>query len=116
MVIPLWRPELDLAMPESVFPSVAKAKPDVVVNAAAYTAVDLAEKEADLARRINSTGAEAVGMAAKQLGIPIIQLSTDYVFDGTKTTPYLESDPVSPFECLRLLKVGRRKECLRSHR
>jgi dTDP-4-dehydrorhamnose reductase len=71
-------------------------QPDVVVNAAAYTAVDLAEKEPDNAFAINAEGAENAARAAATMGVPIIHISTDYVFDGTKSAPYTESDPVAP--------------------
>jgi dTDP-4-dehydrorhamnose reductase len=90
------RPQLDLATPESILPSMQLFRPDIVVNAAAYTAVDKAESEPELAFLINRDGAGAVAAAASRLGVPVIQLSTDYVFDGAKTEPYVESDPVSP--------------------
>jgi dTDP-4-dehydrorhamnose reductase len=90
------RPELDLARPESVFSAIVQRKPDIVVSAAAYTAVDQAEEELDLALAINAGGASAVAKATAQLGIPVLHLSTDYVFEGDKTSPYLEQDPVGP--------------------
>jgi dTDP-4-dehydrorhamnose reductase len=71
-------------------------RPDIVINPAAYTAVDKAESESDLAFAINRDGAGAVAAAAAELGAPIIHLSTDYVFDGAKPSPYVESDPTSP--------------------
>jgi dTDP-4-dehydrorhamnose reductase len=67
-----------------------------VINPAAYTAVDRAESQADLAFAVNRDGAECVAVAAERLGIPIIHLSTDYVFDGRKASPYIETDPVAP--------------------
>jgi dTDP-4-dehydrorhamnose reductase len=95
-IVAVGRPELDLAHPTSVRHAIEAARPTVVVNAAAYTAVDKAESEPDLAFRVNAGGAEAVGLAAHALGVPVIHLSTDYVFDGTKPTSYVESDPVAP--------------------
>lgn len=95
-VIPVGRPELDLAQPEGVRQALAATKPDCIVNAAAYTAVDKAEAEPDLAMRINGEGAGAVAAAAAAIGVPLIQISTDYVFDGRAPRPWLESDPIGP--------------------
>jgi len=95
-IVALGRPELDLSRPETVSQALREAKPDVVVSAAAYTAVDKAESEADVVFAINRDGAGAVAQAAKELGVPVIHLSTDYVFDGDKTTAYVESDPTGP--------------------
>jgi dTDP-4-dehydrorhamnose reductase len=90
------RPALDLAAPDTILPVMAAFEPDVVVNAAAYTSVDRAEAEPELAYAINRDGAAAVATAAARLGTPIIQLSSDYVFDGSKNSAYLETDAVSP--------------------
>ena len=95
-IITLGRPELDLGDPASIAPAIAAARPDVVVSAAAYTAVDRAESEEKAAFAINAAGAGAVAAAARALGVPVIHLSTDYVFDGTKPEPYVESDHVAP--------------------
>jgi dTDP-4-dehydrorhamnose reductase len=95
-VVALGRPELDLADPRSIRDAFDAAVADVVVNAAAYTAVDKAEAEEDLATRINGDGAGIVADAARGLGAPIIQLSTDYVFDGALGRPYREDDLVGP--------------------
>ena len=96
-VVSVGRPELDLGSSgAAVYPILAEAHPDVVVNAAAYTAVDQAEKEPELATAINGSGARAVAEAAHTLGVPVIHLSTDYVFDGHKADPYTEEDPVAP--------------------
>jgi dTDP-4-dehydrorhamnose reductase len=95
-IIALGRPQLDLGVPETVKPALEAAAPDIVVNAAAYTAVDQAEQEPELALAVNGTGAGAVAEAARALGIPVIQLSTDYVFDGHKTEAYVEEDSVAP--------------------
>ncbi|MDB5579968.1 MAG: dTDP-4-dehydrorhamnose reductase [Bradyrhizobium sp.] len=90
------RPEIDLVRPAEVERALIDLAPDAIVNAAAWTAVDRAESEADLAYRINAVGAEATARAAQRLGIPIIQLSTDYVFDGSLDRAYREDDPTGP--------------------
>ncbi|NKJ02915.1 dTDP-4-dehydrorhamnose reductase [Novosphingobium sp. SG707] len=95
-IITLGRPQVDLADAATIAPALAAAKPDAVVSAAAYTAVDKAESEAELAFAVNATGPGALAQGAQALGIPIIHISTDYVFDGTKPEPYVESDPVKP--------------------
>lgn len=95
-IVALGRPELDLAQSETVLKALREVKPDAVVSAAAYTAVDKAESEPEIAFAVNRDGARAVAQAASELGIPVIHLSTDYVFDGTKATPYVESDATGP--------------------
>ena len=95
-VIALGRPELDLAKPDTVRSAIEAIKPDLVVSAAAYTAVDLAEDEQELAFAVNAIGAEAVAEAAKTCGVPIIHLSTDYVFAGDADEPYTETDVTGP--------------------
>ncbi|TIM17034.1 MAG: dTDP-4-dehydrorhamnose reductase, partial [Mesorhizobium sp.] len=95
-VIAIGRPQLDLARPDTVIEAIAAAKPDIVVSAAAYTAVDQAEDEPDLAFAVNAVGAGKVAQAASRLGVPVIHLSTDYVFDGTKDAAYVETDATAP--------------------
>ncbi|MBZ9997327.1 dTDP-4-dehydrorhamnose reductase [Mesorhizobium sp. BH1-1-4] len=95
-VVAIGRPQLDLAKPETVVDAITAAKPDIVVSAAAYTAVDQAEDEPDLAFAVNATGAGKVAEAAARLGVPVIHLSTDYVFDGTRADAYVETDPTAP--------------------
>jgi len=95
-VIALGRPELDLAKPETVHNAIEAIKPDFVISAAAYTAVDLAEDERELAFAVNATGAQAVAEAAKACNVPVIHLSTDYVFAGDADEPYVESDVTGP--------------------
>lgn len=92
----IGRPELDLADPDSIAHCFADARADVVVNAAAYTAVDKAEAEEELATRVNGAGAGLVAEAAQRIGAPLIHISTDYVFDGSLDRPYREDDPVGP--------------------
>jgi dTDP-4-dehydrorhamnose reductase len=95
-VVLLGRPALDLTDPGSVRRVIGETAADVVVNAAAYTAVDQAESEPDLAQAVNQAGADAVAQAARDKNVPIIQISTDYVFDGSGDRPYRETDPVAP--------------------
>jgi dTDP-4-dehydrorhamnose reductase len=95
-VIRLGRPELDLERPELIGPALERARPDVVVSAAAYTAVDQAESEPERARAVNGVAPGVIAQAARRLGAPVLHLSTDYVFDGTKAAPYREVDPTGP--------------------
>jgi dTDP-4-dehydrorhamnose reductase len=95
-VTALEPPELDLTRRDSIVAAVAEARPDLVVNAAAYTAVDRAEDQPDLARAVNATGAGWLAAAAAARNAPFVHFSTDYVFDGLKGAPYVETDPVSP--------------------
>lgn len=95
-LVAVGRPDFDLEDPASVRQVILAAKPDIVVSAAAYTAVDRAEDERNLAYAINVTGAAAVAEAAAVLRVPIIHLSTDYVFSGTDPYPYLEDDEAEP--------------------
>jgi dTDP-4-dehydrorhamnose reductase len=90
------RPEIDLADFNAVSALVARLRPDLVINAAAYTAVDKAESEPALAYAVNAAGAEHAAKACASHSIPIIHISTDYVFDGNKIGPYLERDPTGP--------------------
>jgi dTDP-4-dehydrorhamnose reductase len=101
----IGRPDLDLLQPETVSGALRSAAPDVIVNAAAYTAVDQAEAEPERAAGINHHGAAAVAAVAATLDIPVVHLSTDYVFNGTLDRPYRETDPVGPvsvYGCTKL--------------
>ena len=89
-------PEIDLKQTSAVRRLVLDSRPNVVVNAAAYTTVDKAETEVETARLINATAAGALAEAASQIGALMIHYSTDYVFDGRKTSPYVETDPPNP--------------------
>jgi dTDP-4-dehydrorhamnose reductase len=95
-VTAIGRPEVDLRDPITVASAIRDARPAIVVNAAAYTAVDRAEDEPDDALAVNAIGAQAVADAAAGAGVPIIHISTDYVFDGEKRAPYVETDAVAP--------------------
>lgn len=95
-IVALGRPELDLADKSSVKAVLTAAVPDIIVSAAAYTAVDKAESEPQAAFAVNADGAGAVAEAAASLDIPVIHLSTDYVFSGDKIDPYVETDATNP--------------------
>ena len=95
-VVALDHAGLDLADPAAVRRAVAEARPAVVVNGGAYTAVDRAEAEEAIATRINGDAPGVLAEEAARLGAALIHYSTDYVFDGTKQGPYREDDPVAP--------------------
>ena len=90
------RPALDLCQPSSIRSNLVKALPDIMINTAAYTAVDKAESEPEPVFQLNCAGAAAFAAVAAKADIPVIHLSTDYVFDGTKSTPYTEDDEPAP--------------------
>ncbi len=96
---------LDITDPAAVAAAIDEVQPVCVVNGAAYTAVDRAEEEADKAFAVNAAGPENLARACRRHGIPLLHISTDYVFDGSKRTPYREDDPVAP-----LGVYGRSKE------
>ncbi|MBI5132472.1 MAG: dTDP-4-dehydrorhamnose reductase [Rhodopseudomonas palustris] len=95
-IVTLARPEFDLQDAGAVAQAIAAARPHAVVSAAAYTAVDLAETDSEQAYRINEAGAGAVAAVAGRLGIPVVHLSTDYVFDGGLARRYREDDVPAP--------------------
>ena len=95
-IVPLDLPEFDITKPDLVTDVVAESKASVVINAAAYTAVDKAESEPELAFTVNRDGPTYLASACNEEEIPLIHISTDYVFDGNKKGPYLETDPVHP--------------------
>lgn len=105
-VVALGRPALDLADLATIAPAIVAARPDLVVNAAAYTAVDQAESERELAMRVNGDAAGQVAAAAARLGAPVIQISTDYVFDGALDRPYQEDDPTGPISVYGASKLA----------
>jgi dTDP-4-dehydrorhamnose reductase len=90
------RPEFDFDHPETIEAAFRAAAPRLVINAAAYTAVDLAEKDIDAAYRANRDGPAILARLCADADIPLIHISTDYVFDGTKPDPYVEADLVDP--------------------
>lgn len=90
------RNQMDLADPDSVRSAVRLASPDIIVNAAAYTAVDKAEAESELAMQVNAGAPGIMAEEAKRLDALLVHYSTDYIFDGTKATPYVEEDTPHP--------------------
>ena len=95
-LVALDRAALDISDAEAVSSAVAKHKPQAIINAAAYTAVDKAEAEPELAAQINTVGPGNLARAAEEIGAVLIHISTDYVFDGRKTSPYVETDATNP--------------------
>ena len=90
------RTTLDLTHPDEIVARIREARPDVIVNAAAYTAVDRAETDEELANTVNGVAPGIIAGEAKRAGALLLHFSTDYVFDGTANRPYVETDAVSP--------------------
>ena len=105
-VTALDRRQLDLAKPSEIRRVVQDIRPNVIVNAAAYTAVDQAEKEEALARVVNADAPGIMAEEAKNIGALLVHYSTDYVFDGSKTTPYMEDDPPNPLNAYGSTKLA----------
>jgi dTDP-4-dehydrorhamnose reductase len=102
----LGRQELDLSQPDAIRHAIQEAQPSVIINAAAYTAVDLAEKEQALAHAINARAPEVMADQAKKIGALLVHYSTDYVFDGTKRIPYSEDDRTNPLSAYGHTKLA----------
>ncbi len=94
-VFPLDLPDIDITDPANIGGHIGHIQPDVVVNCAAYTDVDRAESQTDAAYRVNRDGAANIARTCRQHRLPLIHISTDFVFDGAKGAPYVESDPIS---------------------
>jgi len=105
-IISVGRPEIDLLDVEGVRAEIRRIKPSVLVNAAAYTAVDQAESETEAAMKINYEAPAAMAEEATRLGALFITYSTDYVFDGMKASPYSEGDPTAPLNVYGASKVS----------
>ncbi len=95
-IIAANRQQLDLTSPENIRQFIQEIKPDIIINAAAYTAVDKAESEADIAFAVNAIAPAIIAEESKKIGAFLLHISTDYVFDGQKNTPYLETDETHP--------------------
>lgn len=105
-VVAFGREELDLAVPDRIISAVRTVRPDVIANAAAYTAVDRAESEPDEAHAINAVAAGVLAEEAKRAGALLVHYSTDYVFDGAKNAPYVEEDPPNPLNAYGRSKLA----------
>jgi dTDP-4-dehydrorhamnose reductase len=101
--------DLDITDSFAVQAAIESTRPDIVVNAAAFTAVDAAESAREEAMRVNAEGAGNLARAAKSLGATIVHISTDYVFDGRASRPYLPSDPVNPVNAYGKTKLAGEK-------
>ena len=95
-VVSLGRSELDLSDRQQIKQQISKNEPDIIVNAAAYTAVDKSETEPELAMAVNAHAPKAIAIAANEIDAKVLHISTDYVFDGQNCTPYRETDPTNP--------------------
>jgi dTDP-4-dehydrorhamnose reductase len=104
-VVAVGRAELDLTKPAAISDFVRQLRPEVIINAAAYTAVDRAESEVAMAHAVNAEAPGVLAVEAQRLGALLVHYSTDYVFSGDAGSPYRESDPVSPMSV-----YGRSKE------
>lgn len=113
-LVAIDRAECDLERPAAVRELVRREQPDVIVNCAAYTAVDRAESEAERAHRVNADGPALLAEEAGRLGAALIHLSTDYVFDGSKQAPYVESDPPAPLSIYGSTKLAGERAVLAS--
>ncbi len=105
-VVAVDRQGMDLANPDSIRHCIREVKPDLIVNAAAYTAVDKAESEVGLAMAINGIAPGIMAEAAKKLGTLLVHYSTDYVFDGAKSGPYTEDDQPNPLNAYGSSKLA----------
>lgn len=115
-IVTVGRPDFDLGGDEAtIIAALMRAKPGAIVSAAAYTAVDKAESEPALAEAINARGPAAVARAAAKLDVPLVHLSTDYVFDGQKTSPYVETDEARPAGAYGASKLRGEEAILREH-
>lgn len=95
-LVRLGRPELDLAETARIASTIEALRPDAILSVAAYTAVDAAETDEATALAVNGVAPGEIGRAAARLGAPVVHLSTDYVFDGEKAAPYVETDATGP--------------------
>lgn len=109
------RPDLDLRDDTSIARAIAQVRPCAVVNAAAYTAVDRAESEPEAAYALNRDAPAALARACRAAGLPLVHVSTDQVFDGTKTSGYVESDPPNPLCVYGASKLAGEEAVLAAH-
>jgi dTDP-4-dehydrorhamnose reductase len=105
-VVALDRSQLDLSLPETIPNVLSDVAPELIVNPAAYTAVDRAEGEAEIAHRVNAEAPRQIAVWAAARGIPLVHFSTDYVFDGSGERPWREQDPTGPLSVYGASKVA----------
>ena len=108
-LITVDRKQLDLSKPNSIEPVILDIKPDIIINPAAYTAVDKAEEEPELAMTVNALAPGLLAKAARKVGAGLIHYSTDYVFDGYSKIPYKEEDPPNPLNIYGKTKLAGEK-------
>ena len=113
-VIALDRKACDLSRPHDLTDLIGKIEPDVIVNAAAYTSVDQAEEEEELATLVNGAAVGVLATAARKRGALLIHYSTDYVFDGTKDSAYTEDDPPNPINAYGRSKLAGERAMIQS--
>jgi len=113
-VVAIDRTRWDMADPDAIRAIIQAEQPNLIVNAAAYTAVDKAESETDLAHLVNATAPQVLATAARELGAGLIHISTDYVFDGTSSSPYLETAATHPLGAYGQTKLLG-EEAIRQH-
>ncbi len=105
-LIALARPSIDLTRPENLRQIIREIQPQIIINAAAYTAVDKAETEPELATTVNATAPQIIAEESQKLGSFLIHLSTDYVFDGEQSHPYQETDTTNPINIYGKTKLA----------
>jgi dTDP-4-dehydrorhamnose reductase len=105
-ILPLTREEADITDSSAVDRALDKGEPDIVIHCAAFTAVDDCEVQPELASKVNAEGTQNVARACRRLGIPVLYLSTDYVFDGEKPEPYVETDRPNPLNVYGKTKLA----------
>jgi dTDP-4-dehydrorhamnose reductase len=113
--LPVTRDDLDLADTGAIGPWVDSAAPDLVINCAAYTAVDAAETDRDMALAVNAVAVGELATATARLGIPLVTFSTDYVFDGEKKGGYVESDVPNPLNVYGATKLEGERLALKTN-
>lgn len=114
-ILAIGRPEIDLENLENFSHLLEKYQPKLIINAAAWTKVDLAETEQDAAKQANHIGPAIIATEAAKRQIPFLHISTDYVFNGVTNRPYLESDPISPVTIYGKTKADGEEAILKSH-
>ena len=105
-LIPVARPVVELAQPETIKDLIKQHQPEIIINAAAYTSVDKAESEPELANTVNAIASKVLAQEAEKLPASLIHISTDYVFDGKSSSPYREEDSSNPLSVYGKTKLA----------